>query len=163
MAFALAVTVMNRFLFSAAKWLVFLIAALMLYEVLARYSFEAPTSWAPELATLLFGPYFLLGGPYLLHMGGHVCIDLLSARAGPRLALILAVTGLTLTMSFAGILLWFAHPLVVQSYEYAETSYSTWNPVIWPSKAVLPIAAILLIAQTIAEFVLLFSARKIKS
>ena len=26
-------------------------------------------------AVLLFGPYFLLGGPYLLHLKGHVALD----------------------------------------------------------------------------------------
>ena len=72
---ARSVTALNRLLFTAAKWLVYVIVLLMLWEVLSRYLLAAPTSWAPELATLIFGPFFLLGGPYLLHLGGHVAVD----------------------------------------------------------------------------------------
>jgi TRAP-type mannitol/chloroaromatic compound transport system permease small subunit len=39
----------------------------------------------------------------------------------------------------------------LQSYSYGETTYSAWNPVIWPVKAVLPLAALLLILQALAE------------
>ena len=76
---AQAITTVNRWTFEATKWLVYVIAALMLFEVISRYSFSAPTSWGPELATLLFGPFFLMGGPYLLHTGGHVAAGALSA------------------------------------------------------------------------------------
>lgn len=80
------ITALNRGLFALAKWLIYAIVLLMLWEVLSRYVFSAPTSWAPELATLIFGPFFLLGGPYLLHLGGHVAVDVASAmrRAGLR-------------------------------------------------------------------------------
>ncbi|MBL6432465.1 MAG: hypothetical protein HPM95_20865 [Alphaproteobacteria bacterium] len=37
---------------------------------------------------------------------------------------------------FSAILLWFSARFAHQSYTYAETSYSAWNPVIWPVKAV---------------------------
>ena len=156
LVFAKGVTALNRVLFTCAKWLVLLIAALMIYEVVSRYSFHAPTSWAPELATLIFGPFFLLGGPYLLHLGGHVAVDLLSAKAGPRMAKTLSLVGLILAIVFGAILLWFAFPLALQSFEYRETSYSTWNPPVWPAKAVLPLASALLIVQALAEIAMLF-------
>ena len=53
------------------------VVPVMLYEVVSRYVFNAPTVWGMELAVLLFGPYFLLGGPYLLHLRGHVALDLM--------------------------------------------------------------------------------------
>ncbi|MDZ7809944.1 MAG: TRAP transporter small permease subunit [Arhodomonas sp.] len=42
--------------------------------------------WALELSTLLLGPYFMLAGPYLLHVGGHVNVDILYNRLPPRVA-----------------------------------------------------------------------------
>ncbi len=152
------ITAMNQALFQAIKWLVFLIAALMLWEVVSRYSLSSPTSWAPELATLLFGPFFLLGGPHLLHLGGHVAVDVLSERASGKVAHTLTVLGLVLAAVFGAILLWFSLPLVWQAFEYRETSYSAWNPQIWPSKMALPLAAALLVLQSIADGIALLAS-----
>ncbi|QDL93135.1 TRAP transporter small permease subunit [Paroceanicella profunda] len=147
------ITTLNRGLFAAAKWLVYAIVLLMLWEVLSRYLLAAPTSWAPELATLAFGPFFLLGGPYLLHLGGHVAVDIVSAKATGRLTTALTLVGLFLAAAFGLILLWFAAPLVWQSYSYGETSYSAWNPPIWPARLFLPLAALLLTLQALADAV----------
>lgn len=148
---ARGVTALNHALFVTAKWLIYVIVVLMLWEVASRYALGAPTSWAPELATLIFGPFFLLGGPYLLHLGGHVAVDVLSERATGRTASVLHLIGLMLAAVFGAILLWFSAPLVVQSFQYGETSYSAWNPIIWPAKAFLPLAALLLMLQALAD------------
>lgn len=159
---AQAITGLNRGLFSVTRWLVFVIAGLMLFEVVARYSFRLPSSWAPELATMLFGPFFLFGGPYLLHLGGHVAVDILSERANGWLKRFLAVVAALLALVFGAILLWFSLPLAMQSYNYGETTYSAWNPVVWPVKAVLPVAAFLLILQALAELVFAVAAPEVE-
>lgn len=151
---ARGVTALNHALFASAKWLIYAIVALMLWEVASRYALNTPTSWAPELATLIFGPFFLLGGPYLLHLGGHVAVDVLSERATGRTAAVLHLIGLLLAAVFGAILLWFSAPLVLQSFQYGETSYSAWNPIIWPAKAFLPLAALLLSLQALADAIL---------
>lgn len=125
----------------------------MVYEVVARYSLSAPTSWAPELATLFFGPYFLLGGPYLVHIGGHVAIDIVSERSKGRWRSALVITAQMLAIIFALVLLRFSLPLAQQSFQYGETTYSSWNPILWPSKSFLPIAAMLIILQSVAEII----------
>ncbi|MBK0327572.1 TRAP transporter small permease subunit [Rhodobacteraceae bacterium F11138] len=153
------VTALNRRIFGLTKWLVYAIAGLMLFEVVSRYSFHNPTSWAPELATLLFGPFFLLGGPYLLHTGGHVAVDILSSRATGRFKSVLAILGALLALLFGAMLLRYSAPLAYQAYEYGETSYSAWNPVVWPAKSVLPLAAVLLILQALAEIVFAMRGR----
>uniref|UniRef100_A0A2A4Z0H4 TRAP transporter small permease protein n=1 Tax=OCS116 cluster bacterium TaxID=2030921 RepID=A0A2A4Z0H4_9PROT len=153
-----AITTTNKHTYGLVKWIVFIIAGLMVVEVISRYSLTAPTSWAPELATLLFGPFFLLGGPYLLHMGGHVAVDLVSSRATGKLKMTLEIVAISLAMVFGGILLWFSVPLVMSSFNYAETSYSAWNPIIWPSKAALPLASLLLLLQGFAELVFIIEA-----
>lgn len=154
------ITALNRGLFAVAKWLVYAIVLLMLWEVLSRYLMASPTSWAPELATLIFGPFFLLGGPYLLHLGGHVAVDIVSAKATGGLAKTLRLIGLTLAAAFGATLLWFAVPLVWQSFSYGETSYSAWNPVIWPAKLFLPLAALLLLLQALADMVLVLTTEE---
>jgi TRAP-type mannitol/chloroaromatic compound transport system permease small subunit len=65
-----------------------------------------------------------------------------------------------LALIFGAILLRFSLPLAVSAFEYGETSYSGWNPVIWPTKAALPVAALLLILQALAELALLFGKKE---
>lgn len=161
-AFARGITAVNRTLFTGATWLVYAIVLLMLWEVFSRYTLSAPTSWAPELATLIFGPFFLLGGPYLLHLGGHVAVDVLSERASGRTALVLTLIGLLLAAIFGAILVWFSVPLAWQSFLYRETSYSGWNPQIWPTKVFLPVAAAMLSLQALADAVFALSGSEVK-
>ncbi len=157
-AFVRGVTAVNRLLFKACSLLVLVIVPVMLYAVVARYGFNRPSDWGLELATLLFGPYFLLGGPYLLHIGGHVNLDLVRQAATPRLNRIFDLINYPVIAAFAAILLYYAWPFAVQSYDLGETSYTSWNPIIWPVKFVIPAALVLLFLQAVAEwFRLLFN------
>ncbi|WP_419799404.1 MAG: TRAP transporter small permease subunit [Terasakiella sp.] len=151
------ITSVNRFFFQSAKWIIFLIVPIMLLEVVSRYVFDSSTIWASELATLLFGPYFLLGGPYLLYLGGHVAVDLLKDRAGPRLTFCMELVGLMMGGVFAVILTVYSTGQAYNSFLLNETSFSTWNPQIWPFKIFLPIASCLLVGQILANLVFLFS------
>jgi TRAP-type mannitol/chloroaromatic compound transport system permease small subunit len=154
---AAVITATNRFFYETAKWVIFAIVPIMLIEVVSRYAFDAPTVWGMELATLLFGPYFLLGGPYLLHMGGHVAVDLVKDSAGPRTVFAMELIALASALLFASLLTFYAAPQVLNSFMLRETSFSTWNPQIWPFKAILPLASFMLALQAIADGIQLFS------
>ncbi|WP_417784322.1 TRAP transporter small permease subunit [Terasakiella pusilla] len=155
----LLITSLNRFLFNMAKWLIYLIVPIMLIEVVSRYVFGASTVWSLELASLLFGPYFLLGGPYLLHMGGHVAVDILKERVRGPFAKVLEFAGLCLGLVFAGLLAYYAAPLAYNSFMMQETSFSSWNPVVWPFKLFLPLAGGLMFLQVLAEIMFLLNGQ----
>ncbi len=57
--------------------LIISITFIMLYEVLMRYAFEAPTLWANELTLWLAGFVFLLSGFYAMQQRCHIRIFLL--------------------------------------------------------------------------------------
>ena len=44
-------------------------------EVVSRYVFHAPTTWAYDLTYMLYGTIFMLGAAYALHKGAHVRTD----------------------------------------------------------------------------------------
>lgn len=147
-----AVTALNRFMFRTASLLMFVIVPVMLFAVVSRYVFNSPSSWAMELATLVFGPYFLLAGPYLLHERGHVSLDLVQHAAGPGVRRFLEIVNFPIIIAFCVILLFYAVPFAQQAFEYGETSYSSWNPPIWPVKLFIPLALLLLGLQAAAEW-----------
>lgn len=153
--YARAVTALNRVLFAVAGLLMAVIVPVMMFEVISRYVFNAPTTWGMELAILLFGPYFLLGGPYLLHLRGHVSLDLFHRRLRPSARRVVDAIHQVIIIVFCGILLYYSWPLAVQAFEYRETSFSAWNPPVWPYKFAVPLSMFLLALQSVAELVIL--------
>lgn len=151
-----AITFVNKGLFLFVSGLVFVIVLSMMVEIVSRYVFHAPTVWGMELAVLLFGPYFLLGGPYLLHLRGHVNMDLLRVRLSPRTGRAIDIFNQLVILFFCATLLYYAVPLVLQSIAYGETTFSAWNPPLWPYKIAVPAALLLLGLQSLAELLQLF-------
>ena len=152
---AAAVTRINRAIFQTTLWAMAVVVPVMLYEVVARYVFDAPTVWAMELAVLLFGPYFLLGGPYLLHLRGHVALDVLRQRPSARWNRRLDLINYPVIVAFCAILLYYSAPAAWSAWLYRETSFSAWNPPIWPAKAAVPLALALMLLQALADYVVL--------
>ena len=54
------------------------IVIIMVFEVVARYGFGAPTFWAHEIAGLLGATAFLLGGAFCMIEGSHMRVTALS-------------------------------------------------------------------------------------
>jgi len=147
-----AITAVNRASFHLSALLLYAIVPIMLIDVVMRYAFNSPTMWGMELAVLLFGPYFLLAGPYVLHLKGHVAMDIVRQRLPPAADRLVELINIPIIVLFAGILIAFSAPLAIDSWRYGETSFSAWNPPIWWTKAAVPLSLILLAAQGVAEF-----------
>jgi TRAP-type mannitol/chloroaromatic compound transport system permease small subunit len=147
-----AITALNRWIFRLTVWMMAIVVPVMIYEVVARYLFNAPTVWGMELAVLIFGPYFLFGGPYLLHLKGHVTLDLARQRMSAAWQRRMDLLNYPIIITFCGILLYFSVPSAWSSWSYRETSFSAWNPPIWPVKVAVPVALALMMLQALAEY-----------
>ncbi|MEP1185156.1 MAG: TRAP transporter small permease subunit, partial [Roseibium sp.] len=145
------VTGLNRVLFLVAAALIFAVVPMLLFEVVARYAFDAPTVWAMEASTLVFGPHFMLAGPYLLHLKGHVAVDIFSDKLHGRAKAVSDVFTYLVVAVFAGVFAVVSWPLAINAYGMGETSFSAWNPPIWWLKFIVPFAFAMLFAQAVVE------------
>ena len=59
------------------SWCFAAIVLIMVYEVVARYAFNAPTTWAHETSILLASFGFIFGGAFCMAEGTHMRITLL--------------------------------------------------------------------------------------
>ena len=66
-------------------WCFAAIVLIMVYEVVARYAFNAPTAWAHETSILLASFGFIFGGAFCMAEGTHMRITLLDENR-PRMA-----------------------------------------------------------------------------
>ena len=67
-----------------AMAMIICLIAVMIFEVVARRVFNAPTIWAIDITYMTNGTLFLIGGAYTLQKNAHVRIDFLSSRLPVR-------------------------------------------------------------------------------
>lgn len=127
------------------------VTAAVLYEVVARAMFGAPTQWGNETTIYLSAMAYLLAGGYALLHRRHVRIDViyenLSARTRARLDAFTFVFFLAYVLT----LIWAGGNDAWNSFQIGETTSTPWNPPIWPVKAAIPLAGLLLLLQGIAN------------
>jgi TRAP-type mannitol/chloroaromatic compound transport system permease small subunit len=122
-------------------------------EVFMRYVMNAPTSWALDVTTMSFGTLFMLGAAYALLKGAHVRTDMLWEKFSDRKkGIIDSVAYLLFFLPSMAILFAISIDDFFYSLSINEKSTSgIWQPVIWPLRAVVPLAAALLFLQGISE------------
>jgi TRAP-type mannitol/chloroaromatic compound transport system permease small subunit len=147
---------LDRFAETTGGWLAWLILPLVLvalWEVVARYVFDAPTIWAYETIYMLCAAMFMLGAAYALRTGAHVRTDFFWSRWSPRTRAAID------TFAYAGfffpgiaLILWVGAEAAWISFVVDERSPETaWRPPLWPLKAVVPLTAALLLVQGMSE------------
>ena len=138
-----------------ASFLILLLNITVLYEVIARYVFNAPTAWNFKLTSFLYGGACILAGAWVLYENRHVSIDLISMRLSPKArAIVNIVTYLFLFFPFVGIILWKGIDQAVWSWQMNQHDFETpWGPPVYPIKTVIPVAVFLLLLQGIAIWI----------
>jgi TRAP-type mannitol/chloroaromatic compound transport system permease small subunit len=134
-------------------WGIFILTAAVMYEVIMRYFFNAPTLWAFDFTIQMYGAVFMMGGASAMSTKTHVKADMyynrLSEKGQALLDLILficfyapGVFALTYAGYFYAKKAWIVH----------ETSWNSPAQIqIYFSKSLIPIAGLLLLIIGISE------------
>lgn len=124
----------------------------MVYEVLSRYLFRAPTSWAYELSYMMMAAIFVMAIGYALKQRQHVSVDFLYSAAPPRAKAIINLVGYTVLFPA---MVWLTYALyrhAMRAYMSGETSgISAWNPYMWPVRAILAVGFAVFAVQIFVE------------
>jgi TRAP-type C4-dicarboxylate transport system permease small subunit len=96
----------NRVFLRLAGALTAAILAILLYDLVMRNVFDAPTTWAMDIArfTLVFVFFFALAPA--LESGAHVAVDILDHYLPPAARRALRIVALALMLVFGAFLLW---------------------------------------------------------
>lgn len=127
------------------------VTAAVLYEVVSRTVFGAPTSWANETTIYLSAMSYLLVGGYALLHHRHVRIDVLYQLLVPRTRVRLDAFTFLFFLAYMLTLIWAGGNVAWDSFQIGETTSTPWNPPIWPVKAAIPLAGVLLLLQGVAN------------
>ena len=139
----------------AFSWLILLLTFGVSYEVLVRYVFRAPTTWAFDVSYISYGAMFLMAGAYTLSRNGHVRADMIYRTWRPR-----AQASMDLTLYIVFFLPAVA-AFIYSGWNYAEMSiryrevsiFSPAGVAVFPLKALIPLTGVFLLLQGIAEII----------
>jgi TRAP-type mannitol/chloroaromatic compound transport system permease small subunit len=137
----------------AVAWLIVPMVLALVWEVAARYLFDAPTTWAYDMTFMLYGTFFMIGSAWTLQRGGHIRTDTYCARwpARTRARVDLACYAVLFFPALA-ILTWLGWEYFWKSFQQNERIVtSPWLPIVWPFKFVIPFASMLLLIQGVSE------------
>ena len=125
----------------------------MVYEVLARKLFLAPTIWAYDMSRFFYGALFMLGAGYALSKGVHIRADFLYRNFKIKTQGLIDFW-LYLLFYFPGLIvfLYMTIGFVQESIMRGERGMdTTWMPYMWPIKTCLLVGIIFLLIQGISE------------
>jgi len=136
-------------------WLILILTLGISYEVLVRYVFRAPTTWAFDFSYINYGALFLMAGAYALSRNGHVRADVLyrfwQPRTQAKMDLVLYIIFFlpaVLAFMYAGL------SFAQMSIRFREVSiFSPAGVPVFPLKTLIPITGALLFIQGIAEVI----------
>jgi TRAP-type mannitol/chloroaromatic compound transport system permease small subunit len=134
-------------------WMILPMSMSLVYEVVARYVFNAPTIWASDISQILYGMFFMLGSAYALQRQQHIRTDFLYGRWSVRTrGLVDAACYIGLYFPALIFFLWVGSEFAYRSFLFNEKIVtSPWMPIIWPLKLAIPISTALLLIQGLSE------------
>ena len=147
------IDLINAWVAKTVAWVVVVIIATSIYEIVMRYVFNAPTDWVFEFNYLIHGPYFLLLGAYTFAINGHVNVDIIYARLSKRARAVVDLFTMPLFFFFTLMMLVYGGRFAMNSLSFRETLSSAWAPPIYPIKFAIPVAAFLLLLQGLAKYI----------
>jgi TRAP-type mannitol/chloroaromatic compound transport system permease small subunit len=137
----------------AFGWFILIMTFGTSYEVFVRYALRDPTIWAYDLSYNMYGALFVMAGAYTLSRNAHVRGDVVYRLWPPRTQAFIDLV-LFIIFFFPGVL-----ALAIAGYRYAGESWryqevSVYSPSdipIFPLKTLIPVAAVTLLLQGVAE------------
>lgn len=151
---------LNEIVGKAVSCVAVIFAGMIIYDVVLRYGFNAPTLWAFDLTKMFFGFYFILLGGYALRHQAHVRVDLVTESLTPGLRRIVDVLGYVIFFfPFCWVFVTKSWEFALRSFAQGETTYGAVQIPVYPVKAAMAVAACLLAVQGISEVLKLILQR----
>ncbi len=146
-----AISGLNLALGRVAAPLTLVLTALVLMEVVARYFFNAPTTWSNEMNQYLLCALVMFAGGYTLRNFGHTRVDIIYVRFSERGAAWVEVLTALLVMVFTLPMIYYGAKLSIEALISGQTSVSAAQLPLWPSMATVPLGAAFLLLQGLAN------------
>jgi len=136
------------------KYFCFALVAIVVYDVILRYVFDAATAWAYDIAVMLGGTMYILSWAYTHLRKAHIRVDIIYTNLPPRGRALIDVIGtIVLALPLLSVLIAISFDWMVQAWKTNERWAETyWYPPAGPFRTMVWIAYILFTLQFLAGF-----------
>jgi len=135
----------------AASVIILALIATVIYEVVSRYFFNAPTKWSSEISQYLQAGAVLLGGGYCLVTDGHVRVDILHGKFKPGAQKAIEILTFLVVLCFAFAMIWEGAQVSYEAWIHDKRSMTILEFPLFPSMVLVPIGAALLLLQSLGR------------
>jgi len=136
-----------------AAFIMVSLTLLVVYEVLARYIFSAPTFWSMEVTQYLFCAVTMLTGGYCLLRDGHVRVDLFYPKMPLKTQAIVEIVTYPLAIALCAILLYLGGDEFWNVISKGTRSDSVVALPLWPVWLMIPLGGLLLFLQIVSRYI----------
>ena len=135
-------------------WSIVILTLSISYEVFSRYVLNTPHAWMFDFQIMMYGTLFMMAGAYTLSKNGHVRGDVLYGFFEPRTQAWLDLV-LYFLFFLPGViaLTWAGWNYALESIAIREQTFSAVPLPLYPFKAIIPLAGLLLLLQGAVEIV----------
>ncbi len=134
--------------------LIFPLLGVVIYEVIMRYGFNAPTTWGFEATAFLYGMHYMFGISFTDVKKGHVQVDIFSSLAPKKVQAALgAATTLVFLLPVMVFMTYSSFTFAWTSIQGLEKNPTSWAPAIYPFKVVMAVCFLFLLLQGVANLI----------
>ncbi len=126
---------------------------MLTYEVIARYFFIKPTTWAAELSQLCLIWGCLLAMGWVLSQRHHITVNAVTNLLPPKVQKAFVALALTAIIAFSVIVAIWGWDIFYDSWERGRTTGSILNLPSWIAELSVPVGFALLAAQAVVELI----------
>jgi TRAP-type mannitol/chloroaromatic compound transport system permease small subunit len=139
---------------SISGWLVAVLVALILNEVISRYVFNAPTTWSFNTFRMVGGAIIVLGWAYAQRHNSHIRVDVFYSRFSPRKKALIDVIGTVLFFFplFVAFIQYVGSSVFLTLFKLVTTDYLVRAPAGLIYKTIILIGLCLFFLQFVARF-----------
>lgn len=124
---------------------------MLVFEVISRYFFSAPTVWAHGYTQRLFGSYFILVGAYTLWKNAHVRVDILYERFSIRVRAVFDILNYALMILWTSVLVKEGITFFFNSWKIREADEMALAHPVYPVKFLLVVGVFLILLQGLSR------------
>lgn len=158
--FVRAVRLLSRLSGLVAAVLIAAGVVVVCHMVFVRYALNHHTIWQTDFTTYSLIAATFIGSPYVLMTRGHVNVDVLPLRLGPRARWWLGFATGCVTLAFALLVTVLAVEFWQEAWEQSWVSDTMWRARLWIPYGSMPIGLGLLTLQAAADLVDLVAGRE---
>ncbi len=143
----------NKYISNGVSFLFVPMTLIAMYEVVMRYIFDSPTTWAWDINVQLFCAIVVLGGAHTLQQGGHVIMDIIVNKFQEKAKLMVNLCVYVVFFVALSIAIWQVGKFAWNSLVIFEKASTILSPPIYPIKIGILIGVTLLFLQGVALFI----------